>query len=88
MKIVYIDPDKKPEVIKQRTRIGMPELPGVKVIGEWSTIDGSRVFVVLDVTDPRDLFKMVSPFQHLVRNEIFPIMDTEERLKLSSAGGK
>jgi hypothetical protein len=88
MKIVHIDPDKKPEVTKKRTSEGVPKLPGVKILGEWSTLDSSRVFVVLDVTDPRDLVKMVAPYQHMVRDEIFPIMDTEEKLKLLSSGKK
>jgi hypothetical protein len=85
MKIVHIDPEKKPEVTKKRISAGIPKLPGVKIIGEWSTLDSSRVFLVLDVTDPRDLVKMVAPYQHMVRDEIFPVMDTEEKLKLVSA---
>ena len=88
MKIVYIDPEKKPECIKLRTSAGVPELPGVKIIGEWSTIDSSRVFLVLEITDTRDLLKMIYPYQHMTRDEIFPIMDTEEKLKLTSADKK
>jgi len=82
MKIVSIDPDKKLECTRERAGAGVPELSGVKMLGEWSTLDSSRVFVPLDVTDPRDLARMLDPYKHLVRDEIFPVIETEELIKL------
>jgi hypothetical protein len=86
MKIVTKEPDKREEIRKKRTGLGAPDFKGVKILGEWSTIQNDRVFVLLDVTDPRDLALMVAPFASLVRDEIIPVMETEEMLKLLSTG--
>ena len=85
-KIVTKAPDKREEIRKLRTRTGIPKYPGVKVLGECSTIQNDRVFVLLDVTDPRDLARLVAPYAHLVNDEIFPVLETEEMLKLLSTG--
>jgi hypothetical protein len=87
MKIVYIDPDKKEECIKKRTAGGIPEAD-VKIIGEWSTIDNSRVYLVIEADDAREILKLMHPFQSLTRDELFPVIETEEILKLMAATGK
>jgi hypothetical protein len=80
MKVVNIDPEHKPECIKKRTGGGIPS-SNAKFLGEWSTLDNSKVFVLLDIDDPRDMVKLVAPFQHMVRDELYPVMETEEMLK-------
>lgn len=80
MKVVNIDPDKKPECIKKRMSGGIPD-SNAKFLGEWSTLDNSKVFVLLDIDDPRDMVKLLAPFQHMVRDELYPVMETEEMLK-------
>lgn len=87
MKIVHIDPDKKEECIKKRTAGGIPEAR-VKILGEWSTIDNSRVFLVLEADDASEILKLMYPFQSLTRDELFPVMETEEILQLMADMGK
>jgi hypothetical protein len=87
MKIVHIDPDKKEECIKKRTKGGVPASKA-KIIGEWSTIDNSRVFVLVETDDAREILKLMYPFQSLTRDELFPVLETEEILRLMADMGK
>jgi len=87
VKIVHIDPDKKAECIKLRTEGGIPDAK-VKIIGEWSSIDNSRVVLVLEADDAKEILKLMYPFQHLTRDELFPVIETEEILKLMAGMAK
>ncbi|MCX8032537.1 MAG: DUF3303 domain-containing protein [Thermoleophilia bacterium] len=80
-KIVHIDPDKKAECIKKRMEGGIPQA-NVRIIGEWSAIDNSRVILILEAEDAREILKLMYPFQSLTRDELFPVIETEEILKL------
>jgi len=80
MKVVNIDPANKPECIKKRTSGGIPDSKA-KIVDEWSSLDNSKIFVLLDIEDARDMVKLVAPFQHMVRDELYPVMETEEMLK-------
>jgi hypothetical protein len=80
MKVVNIDPQNKPACIKLRTSGGIPDSKA-KFLGEWSSLDNSKIFVLLDIEDARDMVKLVAPFQHMVRDELYPVMETEEMLK-------
>ncbi len=81
MKSVYIDPDKKEECTRKRTEGGIPPA-NVKILGEWSAIDNSRVYLVIEADDAREILKLMYPFQHLTRDELFPVIETEEMLQL------
>jgi hypothetical protein len=83
MKVVNIDPEHKLEAIKLRTGGGIPE-SNAKFIGEWSALDNSKVFLLLDIEDPHDLVKLLAPFQHLTKDELYPVIETEEMLKLQA----
>jgi hypothetical protein len=87
MKIVHIDPDKKEECIKKRTAGGIPQA-NVKILGEWSTIDNSRVFLIIEADDAREILKLMYPFQSLTRDELFPVIETEEILQLMASMAK
>ncbi|MBN1319838.1 MAG: DUF3303 family protein [Thermoleophilia bacterium] len=80
-KIVHIDPENKAECIKLRTEGGIPEA-NVRIIGEWSALDNSRVILIVEADDAREMQKLFRPFQHLTRDEIFPVLETEEILQL------
>lgn len=87
MKIVYIDPDKKEACIRKRTEGGIPESKA-RIIGEWSTLDNSRVFLLVEADDAREILKLMYPFQSLTRDELFPVLETEEILQLMADMGK
>ena len=88
MKIVNKPTENREEIRQKRTKAGIPEYPGVKVLGEWSTIQNDKVFVLLEVTDPKDLALLLAPYAPLVNDEIYLVLETEEMLKLLSTGKK
>jgi hypothetical protein len=88
MKIVKKPTQNREEIRQKRTKAGLPKYPGAKVLGEWSTIQNDKVFVLLEVTDPRDLALMVAPYAHLVDDEIYLVMETEKMLELLESGKK
>ena len=81
MKIVTKIPGKKAELRRKRIAAGIPKYPGAKLLGEWSAIQADRTFVLLDVTDPIDLARLVEPYSDLVYDEIIPVIETEEMLR-------
>lgn len=86
-KIVHIDPENKAECIRLRTAGGIPQA-SVKIIGEWSALDNSRVILIVEADDAREMQKLLYPFQHLTRDEIFPVMETEEILQTMTKTNK
>ena len=91
MKIVNKDPEYREQIRQKRTSEGPfdpKKYPGVKLLGEWSTIQNDKVFVLLEVTDSADLALILAPYAPYVRDEIYPIMETAELLKVLSTGKK
>ena len=88
MKIVSKPTENREEIRQKRTKAGIPKYPGAKVLGEWSTIQNDKVFVLLEVTDPKDLALLLAPYAPLVNDEIYLVLETEEMLKLLSTGKK
>jgi hypothetical protein len=85
MKVVSKPTENREEIRKKRTKAGLPKYPGAKVLGEWSTIQNDKVFVLLEVTDPKDLALLLAPYSHLVNDEIYLVMETEKMLELYSS---
>jgi hypothetical protein len=82
MTIFTYEPEKRNEVVKRRTDKG-PIAPG-KIIGEWSSIAGGRVFRLVEVEDPKALFEGVRVWSDLGRIELIPVITMEEVMKLVS----
>jgi hypothetical protein len=81
MVIATYETDKRDEVIKRRLAKGRMTPKGMKVLGEWSTFGGGRVFMVTEHTDPKAAFEATYPWSDLMKFEIMPVYETEQLLK-------
>ena len=84
MSIFTYEPKNREAVIKRRLEKGRMEPPGVKVIGEWSYLGGGRVFRLIEGDEPRAMLGATAAWADLGKIEIFPVMATEEVMKLLS----
>jgi hypothetical protein len=80
MSIFTVEPGKAMEVIRRRAEKG--PMTGGKIIGKWAAIEGSRVFRVVEVDDPKAVLTSVMSWSDLGKTEIVPIFPTEEVIKL------
>jgi hypothetical protein len=83
MGIFTFEPEKRTEVIKRRAEKG-PMTEG-KIIGEWGSIAGGRVFRVVEIDDPKVMLKAVMAWSDLGKMELIPIMASEDVIKLASS---
>ncbi len=81
MAIVTYDTDKRDEIVKRRLAKGRMTPKGMKVLGEWSTFGGGRMFILTDNTDPQAAFEATYPWSDLMKFEIIPVYETEQMLK-------
>lgn len=82
MSIFTYEPENREAVIKRRAEKGALVQAGVKILGEWTSLAGHRVFRLSEVEDPRALYANSSAWLDLGKIEIFPVMPTEELMKL------
>jgi hypothetical protein len=84
MNVVTWDPDKRDEVIKRYGEIGQQVPEGMKVLGEWVTLQGDRVFRLVDITtpDPGCSVKANFAWNDLTKLEAFSVMEPAQLLKL------
>ena len=83
MNIFTVELGKEMEVIRRRAEKG--PITGGKIIGEWATIEGGRVFRVVEVDNPKAMLTSVMAWSDLGKTEIIPIFPTEEVIKLVSS---
>ncbi len=83
MSILTFEPRKRSEVIKRRTEKA-PMTEG-RVIGEWSSTIGVRIFRVVEVDDPKAMLGAVTAWSDLGRVELIPVMTSEEAIKIASS---
>ncbi len=83
MAIFTYEPEKRSEVIKRRAEKG--PITGAKIIGEWGSIGGGRVFRVIEVDDPKVLLAGSMAWSDLGKVELIPIMTSEDVIKLASS---
>lgn len=85
--IIYTyEPEQRNETTKRRLHRQRVIPEGMKVIGEWSFIGGGRGFMVLDAGDPKLLLRTFSAWSDLLKFEVFPVIETEEIMKLAKSG--
>ena len=85
MTIYTFEPANREAVIKKRAEKGPMVPAGAKIIGEWSSLAGHRVFRLVEVDDPRAMLGATAAWADLGKIEAFPVMPTEEALKLLTA---
>jgi hypothetical protein len=79
-------PANRDEVIKRRLEKG-PQLPdGIKNLGECSYVGSGRVFRRIEAADATAAFKGSYGWSDLGTVETYPVMDTDEVMKM--VGGK
>jgi hypothetical protein len=81
--VVYTYDSKDREaVVKRRMERGETKSPGMKTIGEWSYLGSGRVFELVECDNPRAMLRASSAWADLGKIELFPVMETEEVMKL------
>jgi len=81
MAIFTYEPEKRDAVVKRRMGKG-PLLPdGAKIIGEWSSVAGGRVFRLLEIDDATAALAATRAWSDLGKVEMVPIIVTEDALK-------
>ena len=81
--VVYTyEPKDRDAVVKKRMEEGEVNPPGMKTLGEWSYLGGGRVFELVECDSPRAMLGASAPWAGLGKIELFPVMETEETMKL------
>jgi hypothetical protein len=75
------DADKRDEIVKRRLAKGRMTPKGMKVLGEWSTFGGGRLFVLTEGSDPQAAFQSTWAWSDLMKFEIIPVIETEPLMK-------
>ena len=82
MSVYKWEPASGAEVTARRVEKGAIVPPGMKIVGEWSSLALGRVFRLVEVDDPRAMLQACMAWSDLGKIEIFPVMETEEVMKL------
>lgn len=83
MTIFNYKPGERNLVITRRAEKG-PLADGIKIIGEWSSIAGGRVFRLVETDDIKALQMAIFAWSDLGTIDAFPVMEVEEIMKMMS----
>ena len=67
---------KREEIIERRLEKGIGNPEGVKMIGEWTALDGSGGYMIFETDSPDYAWTMM--LNDLLNMQIVPILDTEK----------
>ena len=67
---------KREAIIARRLEKGRAEPAGVKIIGEWTALDGSGGFMVFEIDKPD--YSWTLAWNDLLDMQLIPILDTEK----------
>jgi hypothetical protein len=73
--------ENRDEVTRRRATKGPMVPSGIKMLGEWTSIEGGRVFRLVEAEDPGALFAATYAWNDLGNVEHVPVMETEEALR-------
>ena len=76
LNVYYYKEGKKEEIIKQRVEQGHGAPEGIKIIGEWTRLDGSGGYTLFETDKPDFMWTMM--WNDLLDMEIVPVLDTEK----------
>jgi hypothetical protein len=82
MTVFTYDPEKRDAIIKRRAEKGALVRAGVKLLGEWSSLGGGRIFRLVEGEDPVALHAATMAWNDLGKIEIYPVMPVEEIFKI------
>jgi Domain of unknown function (DUF3303) len=82
MSIYSYSPEKRAQVIQRRLEKGAMDPPGSKLLGEWSYAGGGKVFRLHETEDVRNILHVAGAWADLGHIEVYPVLETEEALKL------
>jgi len=77
--VFTFSPEKRELVIKRRRQEGA--MSRGKILAEWITIGGGRIFGVVDVDNPSLMLQAVQAWSDLGQTELIPIMTLEDALQ-------
>jgi hypothetical protein len=69
-------------VVKRRAEKGEMTEPGIKVVGEWASASGHRVFRLIETEDLKALMEGTMVWTDLGDVETYPIVPMDDVLKL------
>ena len=82
LSIFSYTPEKRAQVIQRRLEKGAMDPPGSKLLGEWSYAGGGKVFRLSETNDVASILGLAKAWADLGQIEIYPVLETEEALKL------
>ena len=71
------EPGQGTDILKRRVEKGLALTEGVKLVGKWLDINGSRGFLLVEANDPKALMSSVMVWSHLMKMEIVPVMQRQ-----------
>jgi hypothetical protein len=72
------EPSQRNALLKRRMEKGIALTEGVKLVGEWSDVNGSRGFLLVETNDPKALMSSVMVWSHLMKMEIVPVIEAAD----------
>ena len=75
------EPGQRNELLKRRMEKGIALSKGVKLVGEWADLSGSRGFLLVESNDLKALMASVMVWSHLMKMEIVPVIEAAELWK-------
>jgi hypothetical protein len=82
MSVCNYTPENRAQVIKRRLEKGAMDPPGSKLLGEWSYAGGGKVFRLVETDDVRNILGAASAWADLLEIELYPVIETEQALKM------
>ena len=80
--IYTFSPENRDSVIKRRVEKGGLAPAGAKVLNEWASITGHRIFRLIEVEDPKAMLATTLGWSDLGNIESYALLPMEEVLKV------
>ena len=81
MSIFTYEPGVRDQVIKRKAEKGNIS-QGLKIIGQWSSVSGGRIFTLMEADDIKAVQAAVFEWSDLGKFETHPVLDAEEVMKI------
>jgi hypothetical protein len=85
MSVYTFEPENRDAVQKRRAEKGAMVPPGARLVGEWSSLAGHRVFRLIETEDPKAFLAGVMAWSDLGKSDVYPVMAVDDVIKLIAA---